>query len=151
AKRLGMTSPNMLIDAEQNVTTIQKRIEENDVEFVVIDSVQAVFHPEGTSAPGSVSQVRESAGALPTTGKAKDVCMVIVGHVTKDGTIAGPRVLEHMVDVVLHFEGDRARQLRILRAIKNRFGSTHEIAIFAMNESGLQEIDNPSALFLGER
>jgi DNA repair protein RadA/Sms len=151
ARRLGMDSPNMLIDAEQNVATIQKRIEESDAQFVVIDSVQAIFHPEVTSAPGSVSQVRESAGALVTTAKAKDVCMVIVGHVTKDGTIAGPRVLEHMVDVVLHFEGDRARQLRILRAIKNRFGSTHEIAIFTMNESGLQEIDNPSALFLGER
>jgi DNA repair protein RadA/Sms len=151
AQRLGMHSPNILIDAEQNVANIQKRIDENDVQFVVVDSVQAVFHPEVTSAPGSVSQVRESAGALCSSAKAKDVCMVIVGHVTKDGTIAGPRVLEHMVDVVLHFEGDRARQLRILRAIKNRFGSTHEIAIFSMTEDGLTEIDNPSALFLGER
>lgn len=151
AERLGMHSPNILIDAEQNVAAIQQRIEDNDVQFVVIDSVQAVFHPEVTSAPGSVSQVRESAGALVTSAKSKDVCMVIVGHVTKDGTIAGPRVLEHMVDVVLHFEGDRARQLRILRAVKNRFGSTHEIAIFTMNEEGLQEVDNPSALFLGER
>lgn len=151
AQRLGMHSPNILIDAEQNVALIQKRIEDNDIQFVVVDSVQAVFHPEVTSAPGSVSQVRESAGALVTSAKAKDVCMVIVGHVTKEGSIAGPRVLEHMVDVVLHFEGDRMRQLRILRAIKNRFGSTHEIAIFSMSEDGLSEIDNPSALFLGER
>lgn len=151
AQRLGMDSPNILIDSEQNVATIQQRIDEHEVDFVVIDSVQAVYHPEVTSAPGSVSQVRESAGALVTSAKAKDVCMVIVGHVTKDGTIAGPRVLEHMVDVVLHFEGDRARQLRVLRAIKNRFGSTHEIAIFTMGEDGLREIDNPSALFLGER
>lgn len=151
AQRLGMHSPNILIDAEQNVVTIQQRIEENEIEFVVVDSVQAIFHPEVTSAPGSVSQVRESAGALVSSAKAKNVCMVIVGHVTKDGGIAGPRVLEHMVDVVLHFEGDQARQLRILRSIKNRFGSTHEIGIFTMSEDGLREVDNPSALFLGER
>lgn len=151
AQRLGLTSPNILIDSEQNVAAIQQRIAENDVQFVVVDSVQAVFHPEVTSAPGSVSQVRESAGALVGSAKAKNVCMVVVGHVTKDGSIAGPRVLEHMVDVVLHFEGDRSRQLRILRAIKNRFGSTHEIAIFTMNDEGLEEVDNPSALFLGER
>jgi DNA repair protein RadA/Sms len=151
AQRLGMNSPNILIDSEQNIVAIQKSIEENDIEFVVIDSVQAVYHPEITSAPGSVSQVRESAGALVTAAKAKNVCMVIVGHVTKDGTIAGPRVLEHMVDVVLHFEGDRTRQLRILRANKNRFGSTHEIALFTMSEDGLNEVDNASALFLSER
>jgi DNA repair protein RadA/Sms len=151
AQRLGMNSPNILLDSEHNVVNIQQRVAEHDVQFVVVDSIQAVFHPDVTSAPGSVSQVRESAGSLVTAAKAKDVCMVLVGHVTKDGAIAGPRVLEHMVDVVLHFEGDRARQLRILRAIKNRFGSTHEIAIFSMSEGGLQEIDNASALFLGER
>jgi DNA repair protein RadA/Sms len=151
AQRLGMNSPNILIDSEHNILNIQNRIAEHDVQFVVIDSVQAVYHPEISSAPGSVSQVRESAGSLVTAAKTKNVCMVLVGHVTKDGGIAGPRVLEHMVDVVLHFEGDRSRQLRILRANKNRFGSTHEIAIFTMNESGLQEVDNASALFLGER
>ncbi len=151
AARLGLNSPNILIDSEHNVANIQQRIAEHDVQFVVVDSIQAVFHPEISSAPGAVSQVRESAGSLVTAAKAKDVCMVLVGHVTKDGGIAGPRVLEHMVDVVLHFEGDRSRQLRILRAIKNRFGSTHEIAIFTMNEEGLQEVDNASALFLGER
>lgn len=151
AQRLGMFSPNILIDSEQNISAIQKTIQDTEVQFVVIDSIQAVFHPEITSAPGSVSQVRESAGALVTAAKQKNVCMVVVGHVTKDGGIAGPRTLEHMVDVVLHFEGDRSRQLRILRAIKNRFGSTHEIAIFTMNESGLKEVDNPSAFFLGER
>lgn len=151
AQRLGMFSPNILIDSEQSVAAIQKTMNENDVQFVVVDSIQAVFHPEVTSAPGSVSQVRESAGALVSAAKQKDVCMVVVGHVTKDGSIAGPRVLEHMVDVVLHFEGDQSRQLRILRAVKNRFGSTHEIAIFTMNDAGLQEVDNPSAFFLGER
>lgn len=151
AERLGMTSPNMLLDSEHNISTIQSRLAEHDVSFVVVDSIQAVFHPDVTSAPGSVSQVRESAGALVTAAKSKDICMIVVGHVTKDGTIAGPRVLEHMVDVVLHFEGDRSRQLRILRAVKNRFGSTHEIAIFSMVEKGLQEVDNPSGLFLGQR
>jgi DNA repair protein RadA/Sms len=151
AQRLGIASPNILIDSEHNVLTIQQRIAENDVQFVVVDSVQAIYHPEVASAPGSVSQVRESAGSLVTAAKTKNVCMVLVGHVTKDGGIAGPRVLEHMVDVVLHFEGDRSRQLRMLRAMKNRFGSTHEIAIFTMNENGLQEVDNASALFLGER
>ncbi|HEY9789807.1 MAG TPA: DNA repair protein RadA [Candidatus Obscuribacterales bacterium] len=151
AQRLGMQSPNILIDSEHNVATIQQRMAEHDVRFVVVDSIQAVFHPEITSAPGSVSQVRESAGSLVTAAKANGICMVLVGHVTKDGTIAGPRVLEHMVDVVLHFEGDPGRNLRILRAVKNRFGSTHEIAIFTMNEGGLQEVDNASALFLGER
>ncbi len=151
AQRLGMDSPNILIDSEQNVSVIQQRIEESEVEFVIIDSVQAIFHPEVSSAPGSVSQVRESAGALVGSAKAKNVCMVLVGHVTKDGSIAGPRTLEHMVDVVLHFEGDKARQLRVLRAVKNRFGSTNEIAIFTMSGDGLNEVDNPSALFLGER
>lgn len=151
ASRLGIDSPQILIDSEQDVSLIQKRVIDSSVEFAVVDSVQAVYHPEVSSAPGSVSQVRESAAALLNAAKSRGICLLMVGHVTKDGSIAGPRVLEHMVDVVLHFEGDRARQLRILRAVKNRFGSTQEIAIFTMGDSGLNEIDNPSALFLGER
>ncbi|MBX9686638.1 MAG: DNA repair protein RadA, partial [Candidatus Obscuribacterales bacterium] len=151
ARRLGLAESKMLIDSEQNIGQIQKQIMNQQAEFVVIDSVQAVFHPELESAPGSVSQVRESAGALVNLAKSQGVSTVIVGHVTKDGGIAGPRVLEHMVDVVLQFEGDRSRQLRTIRAAKNRFGSTQELAIFAMSDDGLEEIQNPSAIFLGPR
>lgn len=151
AQRLGVVADNLWIDSEQNVSTIEKRINAGDHDFVIIDSIQAVFHPEISSAPGSVSQTRESAAVLLNAAKAKNIPAILVGHVTKDGTIAGPRVLEHMVDVVLHFEGDRARQLRVLRAVKNRFGSTQEIALFSMSEGGLQEVRNPSLLFLGNR
>lgn len=151
SQRLGMMASDMLIDSEQNAAQIIQRMDNTDADFVFVDSVQAIFHPEVSSAPGSVSQVRECAGSLVTCAKSRDICTILVGHVTKDGTIAGPRVLEHMVDVVLHFEGDKARQLRVLRAIKNRFGSTQEISIFTMNETGLQEVDNASALFLGDR
>lgn len=151
ARRLGLGESRMLIDSQQNVAHIQKQIINHKAQFVVIDSVQAVFHPEVESAPGSVSQVRESAGALVNLAKTHGVATVLVGHVTKEGSIAGPRVLEHMVDVVLQFEGDRSRQLRTIRAAKNRFGSTQELAIFAMSDDGLKEIKNPSAIFLGPR
>jgi len=151
ARRLGLGESAMLIDSEQNVGNIQKQIVNIDAQFVVIDSVQAVYHPEVESAPGSVSQVRESAGALVNLAKSRGAATVLVGHVTKDGSIAGPRVLEHMVDVVLQFEGDRSRQLRTVRAAKNRFGSTQELAIFSMSDDGLKEITNPSAIFLGPR
>lgn len=151
AQRLGVVADNIWIDSEQNVSTIEKRLAAGDHDFIIIDSIQAVFHPEISSAPGSVSQTRESAAVLLNAAKAKNIPAILVGHVTKDGTIAGPRVLEHMVDVVLQFEGDRARQLRVLRAVKNRFGSTQEIAIFSMSENGLQEVRNPSLLFLGNR
>jgi DNA repair protein RadA/Sms len=151
AQRLAVVAENIWIDSEQNVAAIENRLAQGDHQFVVIDSIQAVFHPEISSASGSVSQTRESAAVLLNAAKAKNIPAILVGHVTKDGTIAGPRVLEHMVDVVLHFEGDRSRQLRVLRAVKNRFGSTQEIAIFSMNESGLSEVRNPSLLFLGHR
>lgn len=151
AQRLGLASTPMLVDSEQNVSSIQQRLAETKSQFTIIDSVQAVFHPEIESTPGSVSQVRESAGSLVNHAKAADVATILVGHVTKDGNIAGPRVLEHMVDVVLQFEGDGSRQLRTIKAVKNRFGSTQEIAIFSMGERGLQEIKNPSAIFLGSR
>ena len=151
ARRLGLGSSNMLIDSEQNVSQIQKQMVANKAQFAVIDSVQAVYHPEIESAPGSVSQVRESAGAIVNLAKSASIATVIVGHVTKDGSIAGPRVLEHMVDVVLQFEGDCTRQLRTVRAVKNRFGSTQELAIFTMSEDGLEEVTNPSVIFLGPR
>lgn len=151
ARRMGLGESTMLIDSEQNVSQIQKQIVNNKAQFAVIDSVQAVFHPEVESAPGSVSQVRESAGVIVNLAKSRGIATVIVGHVTKDGSIAGPRVLEHMVDVVLQFEGDRSRQLRTVRAAKNRFGSTQELAIFTMSDDGLKEVKNPSAIFLGPR
>ena len=151
AKRMGLGQSTMLIDSEQNIANIQKRIVMNKSQFVVIDSIQAVFHPEVESAPGSVSQVREGAGAIVNLAKSQGIATVIVGHVTKDGSIAGPRVLEHMVDVVLQFEGDRSRQLRTVRAAKNRFGSTQELAIFTMSDEGLKEVKNASAVFLGPR
>ncbi len=151
AERLDVRSDNVLVAAEQNVVNAADMLYTTDVQVAVVDSIQAVYHPEISSAAGSVSQVREGTQLLIHAAKAKNICTILVGHVTKDGTIAGPRVLEHMVDVVLQFEGERTRQLRVLRAIKNRFGSTTELALFAMAESGLVEVDNPSALFLGDR
>jgi DNA repair protein RadA/Sms len=151
AERLGITRGNILVYAEQNVSSIESRLSEENISVLIVDSIQSVFHPELSSAPGSVSQVRESAAVLASSAKAANVATILVGHVTKDGTIAGPRVLEHMVDVVLQFEGERARQLRILRSCKNRYGSTQEVGVFSMGENGLTEIDNPSVLFLGDR
>jgi len=151
AERLKVTSDNVLVASEQNVVNAADMLYTTDVQVAVVDSIQAVYHPEISSAAGSVSQVREGTQLLIHAAKAKNICTILVGHVTKDGTIAGPRVLEHMVDVVLQFEGERTRQLRVLRAIKNRFGSTSELALFAMAETGLVEVDNPSALFLGDR
>lgn len=151
ADRLGVDNENVYIDARHNVVEIAKRIREWPNAVAIIDSVQSIYHPDLSSAPGSVGQVRESAQEIITSAKAVNTAVILVGHVTKEGSIAGPRVLEHMVDVVLHFEGDRARQLRILRGIKNRYGSTQETAIFAMGSKGLESLDNPSALLLGER
>ena len=118
---------------------------------MVIDSIQTVYTEELVSAPGSVSQVRECASKLMLFAKRSDIPVFIVGHVTKEGAIAGPRVLEHIVDTVLYFEGDRGHSYRILRTVKNRFGSTNEIGIFEMSDSGLLEVENPSELFLIER
>ncbi|MBX9879098.1 MAG: DNA repair protein RadA [Candidatus Obscuribacterales bacterium] len=142
---------DVLITSEQNLDSIERYIIESKPDLVVIDSIQSIYHPDISSAPGSVGQVRECAGVLQVLAKSRGISMIIVGHVTKDGSIAGPRVLEHIVDVVLQFEGERHGQLRILRAVKNRFGSTSEVAIFSMKEEGLKEVDNPSALFLADR
>lgn len=151
ASRLGIKHPNILVDSEQDVSKIRDRMLSAEVKVAIIDSIQAMYHPQIGSAPGSVSQVREGAQFVVSSAKSQNIATILVGHVTKEGSIAGPRVLEHMVDVVLQFEGDRARQLRILKAAKNRFGSTQEIAIYTMTTTGLAEVDNPSALLLGDR
>lgn len=151
AERLGIKSENLLVYAETNLEEINRTIENTNPSFVIIDSIQTVFHPEVTSAPGSVSQVRECTSELMRIGKTKGIAIFIVGHVTKEGSIAGPRLLEHMVDTVLYFEGERHHTYRILRAVKNRFGSTNEMGIFEMKEFGLDEVANPSEIFLEER
>ena len=151
AQRLGVEGGSFLLFAETNVEAIIAAVQEAEPDLMVIDSIQTVFRPDVQSAPGSVSQVRESAAALLQLTKSMDFPTFVVGHVTKDGAIAGPRVLEHMVDTVLSFEGDRHHSYRILRAVKNRFGSTNEIGVFEMRDSGLREVANPSEIFLSER
>ncbi|MEH2266403.1 DNA repair protein RadA [Nostoc sp.] len=177
ASRLGVSKPLNVV-SEENVTVVVETtlpidpdsigadlyvLPETDLEEIlreidslkpnvaVIDSIQTVFFPALTSAPGSVAQVRECTAALMKVAKHEDVTMLIVGHVTKEGAIAGPKVLEHLVDTVLYFEGDRFASHRLLRTVKNRFGATHEIGIFEMVAEGLREVDNPSELFLGNR
>ncbi|WP_416145581.1 DNA repair protein RadA [Planococcus koreensis] len=151
AERLDASSPELFIYAETNLELIHHTIEDVAPDFVIIDSIQTVYHPEVTSAPGSVTQVRESTAELMRIAKTKNIAIFLVGHVTKEGQIAGPRILEHMVDTVLYFEGERHHTYRILRSVKNRFGSTNEIAIFEMLQGGLVEVLNPSELFLQER
>ncbi|PQD94138.1 DNA repair protein RadA [Pradoshia eiseniae] len=151
AVRLGVTSDHLFVYSETDMSMIEQSIEEIDPDFVIIDSIQTVFHPDVTSAPGSVSQVRECTAELMRLAKTKGIAIFIVGHVTKEGNIAGPRLLEHMVDTVLYFEGERHHTFRILRAVKNRFGSTNEMGIFEMKEEGLEEVMNPSEIFLEER
>jgi DNA repair protein RadA/Sms len=151
ADRLGIRSPLLFVLAETNVEQIESQINEVQPDFLVIDSIQTVYHPAIGSAPGSVSQVRECTGHFMRIAKTKGIPTVVVGHVTKQGEIAGPRLLEHMVDCVLYFEGERHHSYRLLRAVKNRFGSTNEIGIFEMKEDGLAEVNNPSELFLSER
>jgi DNA repair protein RadA/Sms len=136
---------------ETDLEEILREIDSLKPNVAVIDSIQTVFLPALTSAPGSVTQVRECTAALMKVAKHEDITMLIVGHVTKEGTIAGPRVLEHLVDTVLYFEGDRFASHRLLRTVKNRFGATHEIGIFEMVSQGLKEVENPSELFLGNR
>lgn len=151
ADRLGVASANLLVYSETNLQEISLTIESTNPDFVIVDSIQTVFHPEVTSAPGSVSQVRECTAELMRIAKTKGIAIFIVGHVTKEGSIAGPRLLEHIVDTVLYFEGERHHTYRILRAVKNRFGSTNEMGIFEMKEVGLEEVANPSEIFLEER
>ncbi|MBC2368834.1 DNA repair protein RadA [Listeria booriae] len=151
AERLLVTGDNLYVYAETNLEAIQQTIQHVKPDFVIIDSIQTVYHPDVTSAAGSVSQVRECTAELMRIAKGGNIAVFIVGHVTKEGAIAGPRLLEHMVDTVLYFEGERHHAYRILRAVKNRFGSTNEIGIFEMRDVGLVEVANPSEVFLEER
>lgn len=151
ADRLNISSDNLYILAETDLDIVNAVIEKNSPDVVIIDSIQTVFTPSVESAPGSVSQVREVTSLLMRLAKTKNISMLIVGHVTKDGSIAGPRVLEHMVDTVLYFEGERHNTYRILRAVKNRFGSTNEIGIFEMKSEGLVEVKNPSEILISSR
>ncbi|MBN8210756.1 DNA repair protein RadA [Bacillus sp. NTK071] len=151
ADRLGVDAEKLFVLAETDLEYISKAIEEINPQLVIIDSIQTIFRSEVTSAPGSVSQVRECTSQLMRIAKTKGIAIFIVGHVTKEGSIAGPRLLEHMVDAVLYFEGERHHTFRILRGVKNRFGSTNEIGVFEMKEEGLEEVLNPSEIFLEER
>ncbi|WP_032123641.1 DNA repair protein RadA [Clostridium amazonitimonense] len=146
--RLGLASKNLYILAETNLSTIEAHLDELEPSFVIIDSIQTVFKDSLSSAPGSVSQVRECSNELMRIGKIKNIPFFIVAHVTKQGELAGPRVLEHMVDTVLSFEGERTEEFRILRTMKNRFGTTSEIGVFEMKQEGLIEIYDPSKIFL---
>ena len=151
ADRLGIAGDGLLLWAETDLSVVQAALDDVKPRVLVVDSIQTVFLPELESAPGSVAQVRECGGRLMTLAKGLGIATFLVGHVTKEGTLAGPRVLEHLVDTVLYFEGESHHAYRILRAVKNRFGSTNEIGVFEMGEQGLAEVKNPSGFFLAER
>ncbi len=151
ADRLGIKNDNLLFLAETDVDNVELALEKSGAKFVIIDSVQTMYSEDITSAPGSVSQVREITARIMKMCKQTGITTIIIGHVTKDGNIAGPRVLEHMVDTVLYLEGERYFPYRILRGVKNRFGSTNEIGMFEMQSEGLVEIKNPSELLISER
>ncbi|NLP12939.1 MAG: DNA repair protein RadA [Clostridium sp.] len=151
ADRLNVRNSNLLMISETNFKVIQALCENEQPDILIVDSIQTIFNDELSAAPGSVSQVRENTAGLMRIAKTMNIAIVIVGHVTKEGAIAGPRVLEHMVDTVLYFEGERHLSYRVLRSVKNRFGSTNEIGIFEMRDIGLVEIDNPSSMMLSGR
>lgn len=151
AQRLNIKSKNISLLSETNLDSVIYHAKEQKPQIVIIDSIQTMFKDDAASAPGSVSQVRECTYALMRLAKENAVSVIIVGHVTKDGNIAGPRVLEHMVDCVLYFEGERHQSYRILRTVKNRFGSTNEIGVFEMKDSGLMEVKNPSEMLISSR
>lgn len=151
ADRLGLKKAPIKLASATSVNDILKSIEKELPQVVVIDSIQTIFSPDISASPGTVSQVRTCANELVVLAKSKNITMLIVSHVNKDGQIAGPKVLEHMVDTVLYFEGDKDYQFRIIRSIKNRFGAANEIGVFDMGDSGLMEISNPSELFLSSR
>lgn len=148
AVRIGDFQDTMMLLCETNLAIVEETIRHTEPEIVVIDSIQTMYQESVTSAPGSVSQVREATNVFLRTAKGMGTSIFIVGHVTKEGTVAGPRVLEHMVDTVLYFEGDRYASYRILRGVKNRFGSTNEIGVFEMRREGLMEVENPSEYML---
>ena len=150
AERLGVKSDNLYIYPQTNFELIKKHIEEMNPDLVIVDSIQAIYTSTIQSSAGSVSQIRECCNSLMTIAKTNNVSIMVIGHVTKEGNIAGPKVLEHMVDSVIQFEGDKYKTYRILRSIKNRFGNTSEVGIFEMGAKGLIEVVNPSELFLKE-
>ena len=151
ADRLNINNDNLMFLSETDIDNVENALENNQPDFVIIDSVQTMYSDEITSAPGSVSQVREITARIMKMCKQKQITTIIIGHVTKDGNIAGPRVLEHMVDTVLYLEGERYFSYRILRGVKNRFGSTNEIGMFEMENEGLKEIVDPSSVLISER
>jgi DNA repair protein RadA/Sms len=148
ARRLGLSGTHVRVQAEIQLERIIATLDAEKPAFCVIDSIQTVYSDQLSSAPGSVAQVRECAAQLTRVAKTSGCTMVLVGHVTKEGALAGPRVLEHIVDTVLYFEGDTHSSFRLVRAIKNRFGAVNEIGVFAMTEKGLKGVSNPSAIFL---
>jgi DNA repair protein RadA/Sms len=150
-KRLDSGSDSLFIVAETDLDAILSMVEKQHYDAMVIDSIQTVFHPDVSSTPGSVTQIREASMQFMRLAKTTGIPIFLVGHVTKVGAIAGPRIMEHMVDTVLYFEGDKSHIFRILRAVKNRFGSTNEIGVFEMRETGLEQVPNPSAIFLSDR
>ncbi len=150
AERMGIQNPDILVLSETNLERVIETIEDTRPIFVVIDSIQTIYTETLDGAPGTVSQVRETSARLTMLAKTLGAAVFIIGHVTKEGTLAGPRVLEHVVDTVLYFEGDKDQTYRILRAVKNRFGPTNEIGVFEMTDSGLREVTNPSEIFLSE-
>lgn len=151
AERINVIPENFYIVSETDLEIVSALIEQYSPEIVVIDSIQTVYRPELESSPGTVTQLRESTSLLTKIAKSQNISIFLVGHITKDGSLAGPKIIEHMVDVVLQFEGERTHYYRILRSIKNRFGSTNEIGIFEMTENGLREVPNPSEVFLSQR
>lgn len=148
AERLNVTSDNLYIYSQTNLDAIKKQIEELKPDLVIVDSIQAIYSQDVQSSAGSVSQIRECCNSLINIAKRNNIAVIVIGHVTKEGNIAGPKVLEHMVDAVIQFEGDKYKSHRILRSMKNRFGNTSEVGIFEMEEDGLREILNPSELFI---
>ena len=151
AKRLGVVGENLSILTETNITKILAEIDAVEPDVVIVDSIQTIYNESIASTAGAVTQVRESALAFINKAKADNISVILVGHVNKEGTIAGPKVLEHMVDAVLYFEGERQQTYRIIRAIKNRYGSTNEIGVFEMTDEGLSEVENPSEMLLDGR
>ncbi len=151
ARRLGIDVPNLYVLAENALDQVEDKLTQLQPDVAVVDSIQTMYRPEMTSAPGSVSQIRECTSLLMRLCKESGTAIFLVGHVTKEGAIAGPRMLEHMVDVVLYFEGDRQQEYRLLRAVKNRFGSVNELGVFQMTEKGMEVVDNPSEQLLSHR
>ncbi|MDR1532531.1 MAG: DNA repair protein RadA [Clostridiales bacterium] len=151
AERLGVTTGNLLLLSETSLEGVEQAVRQSSPRMLIVDSIQTIYRAEMASAPGSVTQVRECTAAFIRLAKGLNISVIIVGHVTKEGAIAGPRVLEHMVDTVLYFEGERGESYRLIRAVKNRFGGTNEIGVFEMRENGLAEITNPSEYMLAGR